>query len=93
MIIIANPVWIVFEAINITIFLLLWRIILMSQYGTKLEHIKQYTEALLDSFCTAVGKLWYRATKRHLSQKGKLVAVALMLLFAQLVLYGIARVL
>ena len=93
MIIIANPVWIVLEAINIAIFLLLWRIILMGHYGTKLERIKGHTEALLDSFCTAVGRLWYGATQRHLSQRGKLVAVLLLLLFVQLVLLGLARLL
>ncbi len=93
MIIIANPVWLVLEAINITIFLLLWRIILMGHYGTKLERIKEYAESLLDSLCTAVDRLWYRAIKRHLSQSGKLVAVVLLLLFVQIVLYGIARVL
>jgi len=90
MIIIPNPVWIAIEAINITIFLLLWHIISMGHYGPHLERIQEYAEALLDSFSAAVGWLWYRATQKRLSQRGQLVVVMFLLIFGQLILYGMA---
>ena len=88
-----NPIWIAIDAINIVILLLLWRIISMGQYGPQLEQIRTRAEAFLDSFNAAVSRLWYRVTRKHLSQRGQLVAVMLLLFFGQLVLSGIARLL
>ena len=55
--------------------------------------IKKRGEALLDSFNAVVGRLWYRATQKHLSKKGQFVAAMLLLFVGQLVLSGIARLL
>lgn len=81
-----DPIWIAIDAINIVIFLFLWRIVSMGQYSSWLERIKEGTEALLDSFSNAVGHLWYRITQKRLSQRGQLVAAMLLLFFGQLVL-------
>jgi len=88
-----NPIWVAINAINIAIFLLLWRIVSTGHYGPKLEKIREGTDALLGSFSAAIGRLWYRATKKHLSQRGQLVAVTLLLILGQLVLCGIAGLL
>lgn len=88
-----NPIWIAIDAINIAIFLLLWRIVSMGHYGPWLERIKEGTNALLGSFSAAVGQLWYRATKNRLSQKGQLVAATILLILGQLVLCGIVGLL
>lgn len=88
-----NPIWIAIDAINIAIFLLLWRIVSMGHYGPWLERIKEGAEALLGSFSAAVDQLWYRATQKHLSQRGQLVATTFLIIFGQLVLCGIAGLL
>ena len=89
MIIIPNPFWIALEAINITIFLLLWRIISIGRYGPQLEQIKEKAEDLMVCFGSAVDRIWYKITQNHLSQRGRLVLVMLLLMFGQFVLYSI----
>jgi hypothetical protein len=93
MIIIANPIWIVIEAINIAIFLMLWRVMAMGNYGRQLGNIKQKAEALMICFCNAVDELWFRITQKHLSRRGQLVAATLALICGQLLLCEIAGLL
>jgi hypothetical protein len=93
MIIIPNPIWIAIETINIAIFLMLWHIIALGRYSRQLGYIKQKAEFLMDCFCNVVDRLWYRITQKHLSQRGQLVAAALVLIVVQLFLYQIAGLL
>ena len=79
--------------IDIVFFLILWRFISTSRCGPWSERLKKRGEALLDSFNAVVGRLWYRATQKHLSKKGQFVAAMLLLFVGQLVLSGIARLL
>ena len=89
MCILPNPIWIAIDAINIVIFLLLWRIISMGQYNQQLERFRERAEAFLDYFNTYIDRLWFRIIQGHLSKRGRLVADILLLFFAQLVIYGI----
>ena len=93
MCILPNPLCIPIEAINIVIFLLLWRIISMGHYGHQLKRIKERLEDLLESFNTGIDRLWYRMTQKRLSQRGQLLVGILLLSFGQLFLYRIAGLL
>ena len=93
MCILPNPIWIAIDAINIVIFLLLWRIISIGHYNHQLERFRELSEAILDSFNTSIDRLWFRITHGHLSKRGRLVADILLLFFAQLVIYGITGLL
>ena len=88
-----NPVWIMIDAINIAILLLLWRILATGPYSPQLERIRQKAETILDYLTAGIGRLWLRMTGKCLSPKGRLVAMVLLLTAAQLVLCGIARLL
>ncbi len=88
-----NPVWIVIDAMNIAIFLLLWRILAMGPYSPQLQKIRQKAETILNSLTAGIGRLWLKMAGKCLSPKGRLVVMVLLLSAAQLVLCGIARLL
>ena len=81
------------DAINIAILLLLWRIIAMGPYSPHLHKIRQKTETILNSLTAGIDRLWFKMSGKHLSPKGRLVVMVLLLSATQLVLCGIARLL
>jgi K+-transporting ATPase A subunit len=93
MFIIPNPIWIAIDAANIAILLLLWRIVAMGPYGHQLEKIRQKAETILDSLTAAIDRLWFKISGKHLSAKGRLLAMVLLLSAGRFVLCGIMRLL
>jgi hypothetical protein len=93
MFIFPNPIWIAIDAANLAILLLLWRLLAMGPYGPQLNHVKKKAEAIVDSLGAGIDRLWFKMSGKHLSAKGRLLAMVLLLSAGQLVLCGIARLL
>jgi len=80
-------------AIDVVVLLLLCRMVSMWHSTGWLNKINDKAKGFLDPFNIAVGQLWYKATQKHLSQRGRLIAALLLLILGRLVLSEMARLL
>lgn len=72
--------------IDITVFFVLCRIVLMWRKIHWLERLNDIGKGLVDALAVYTGQLWYKATKKHLSIKGELLISLASLLFVRVAL-------
>lgn len=77
--------------IDIAVFFLLVRLVLMWRSISWLERLNDIGKNLVDALGAYAGRLWYRGTRKPLSEKGQLIVSLLALSIIRLVLCGIAR--
>ena len=78
---------------DIVIFFLLIRFVLMWRSDSWLEPLNDVGRQLVDALATKVGRLWSRAVRKQLSCKGELLVGLTVLLFARLVVCEVAQLL
>ena len=79
--------------IDMAIFFLLIRLVLMWRTNSWLERLNDVGRHLADALAAKVGRLWSRAVKKQLSRRGELLVGLTVLLFARLVIYEAALLL
>jgi len=72
--------------IDICIFFLLIRIIVNWKKIKWFERFNDIGKQLIDPISAKTGQLWYRASKKHLSDRGKLLVAITVLSFIRLLL-------
>ena len=69
--------------IDITVFFVLCRIVLMWRKIHWLERLNDIGKGLVDALAVYTGQLWYKVTRRYLSIKGELLISLITLLFVR----------
>jgi len=80
-------------AMDIAIFFLLIRLLLMWRSDSWLERLNDVGRQLVDALAATVGRLWSRAVQKQLSCRGELLVGLTVLLFARLMVYEVALLL
>ncbi|MHC4538689.1 MAG: hypothetical protein ACYS74_02775 [Planctomycetota bacterium] len=97
MIILAIVLWLVLSlvaaAIDVCMFFLLIRLILMRRHIDRLQGFDDAGKALVNAITAQTGQLWYRTVRKRLSYQGELLVSLGALLFTWLVLLGIVQLL
>jgi hypothetical protein len=78
---------------DIAIFFLLIRLVLMWRSDSWLEQLNEVGRQLVDALAAKVGRLWFRAVRKQLSCRGELLVGLTVLLFVRLTVCEVARLL
>ena len=78
---------------DIAIFFVLIRLVLMWRSDSWLERFNDIGKQLVDALAAQVGRLWFRAVQKQLSRRGGLLVSLTALLFARQVVCEVAQLL
>lgn len=78
-------------AIDITVFFLIVRVVILWKKYSWLNPFNEAGKALVDEYTMFVDRLWARIINRNLAPKGRLLIGLVMLELARLLLFGISN--
>lgn len=92
-IIISGFLYLACVGMDIAIFFLLIRLVLMWRSDSWLRQLNDVGRQLVDALAAKVGRLWFRAVRKHLSCRCELLVGLTVLLFARLAACEVALLL